>query len=141
MLYILRPRNKLSCTHLVRSVYSFVPQNIGGEKPYTMNVTFLGTSSGGGPTPNRNCSSLVCDFFEGSNLWMVDCAEGTTRQFALQPQRHSLPRIRINQINRLFVTHMHGAYCHFVACVSLTMTFSRPYNGDSDASAKYPSST
>ncbi|KAF9451213.1 hypothetical protein P691DRAFT_699774 [Macrolepiota fuliginosa MF-IS2] len=74
---------------------------------YPMGVTFLGTSSGGGPTENRNCSSLLCDFFEGSDLWMVDCAEGTSRQFALQPQRPGMPRVRIPQVTKLFVTHMH----------------------------------
>jgi len=62
-----------SSSHVVlrRSVYSSVPHviNTGVQKPLTMNVTFLGTSSGGGPTLNRNCSSLVCDFFEGNNLW------------------------------------------------------------------------
>jgi len=61
----------MSCARLVRSVYSSVPHVIdrGVQKPLAMNVTFLGTSSGGGPTLNRNCSSLVCDFFEGNNLW------------------------------------------------------------------------
>jgi len=60
-----------SCARLIRSVYSSVPHVIdtGVKKQLTMNVTFLGTSSGGGPTLNRNCSSLVCDFFEGNNLW------------------------------------------------------------------------
>ncbi|KXN87748.1 Zinc phosphodiesterase ELAC protein 1 [Leucoagaricus sp. SymC.cos] len=75
---------------------------------HTMSITFLGTSSGGGPTENRNCPSLVCDFFEGNNLWMVDCAEGTTRQFALQPNRPGVPRVKINQVTKLFVTHMHA---------------------------------
>lgn len=92
---------------------------------YPMSLTFLGTSSGGGPTENRNCSSLVCDFFEGNNLWsmfsfkpylfsflllplVVDCAEGTTRQFVLQPHRPGVLRARINQVSKIFVTHMHG---------------------------------
>ncbi|KAF9533350.1 beta-lactamase-like protein [Crepidotus variabilis] len=74
--------------------------------PSNMSVTFLGTSSGGGPTESRNCSSLVCDMASDS-LWMVDCAEGTTRQFALQP--HSLqPRLSIQKVNKIFITHMHA---------------------------------
>ena len=62
-----------SYARLIRSVYSSVPHIIdtGVKKQLTMNVTFLGTSSGGGPTLNRNCSSLVCDFFEGNNLWSL----------------------------------------------------------------------
>ena len=32
-------------------------------------VTFLGTSSGGGPTKTRNCSSLVVDMLGDETLW------------------------------------------------------------------------
>jgi len=32
-------------------------------------VTFLGTSSGGGPTKTRNCSSLVVDILGDGTLW------------------------------------------------------------------------
>ncbi|EKM82945.1 hypothetical protein AGABI1DRAFT_125422 [Agaricus bisporus var. burnettii JB137-S8] len=76
---------------------------------HPMSVSFLGTSSGGGPTENRNCSSLICDFLGGNNnLWMVDCAEGTTRQFALQPHRQNASRLKMSQVSKLFVTHMHA---------------------------------
>ncbi|KAF7777465.1 hypothetical protein Agabi119p4_3537 [Agaricus bisporus var. burnettii] len=76
---------------------------------HPMSVSFLGTSSGGGPTENRNCSSLICDFLGGNNnLWMVDCAEGTTRQFALQPNRQNASRLKMSQVSKLFVTHMHA---------------------------------
>lgn len=70
-------------------------------------VTFLGTSSGGGPTKTRNCSSLVVDVLGDGTLWMVDCAEGTTRQFELQPQ-HASYRLRRGRVNTIFVTHMHA---------------------------------
>ncbi|KAF8061466.1 hypothetical protein FPV67DRAFT_1703862 [Lyophyllum atratum] len=33
------------------------------------SVTFLGTSSGGGPSESRNCSSLVCNVVGDSSLW------------------------------------------------------------------------
>ncbi|KAF9476598.1 hypothetical protein BDN70DRAFT_839047 [Pholiota conissans] len=74
-----------------------------------MSVTFLGTSSGGGPSESRNCSSLVCDMLADQTLWsaiVVDCAEGTTRQFAMQPQ-FTKPFLRINKVSKIFVTHMH----------------------------------
>ena len=37
---------------------------------------------------------------------MVDCAEGTLRQFALQPYGKSY--LKSNKITKLFITHMHG---------------------------------
>ncbi|OCH86794.1 hypothetical protein OBBRIDRAFT_717417, partial [Obba rivulosa] len=70
-------------------------------------VTFLGTTSGGGPTETRNCSSLVVDALGDGSLWMVDCAEGTVRQFALQPW-HDARRLKMNRVDKIFITHMHG---------------------------------
>ncbi|KDQ33624.1 hypothetical protein PLEOSDRAFT_1080773 [Pleurotus ostreatus PC15] len=72
-----------------------------------MHVTFLGTASGGGPSDTRNCSSLVADIGKGS-LWMFDCAEGTLRQFSCQPHTNQ-PRVSVNKISKMFITHMHGA--------------------------------
>ncbi len=37
----------------------------------------------------------------------MDCAEGTTRQFALQPP-FLKPPLRLQNVNKIFVTHMHG---------------------------------
>ena len=34
-----------------------------------IRVTFLGTSSGGGPTKTRNCSSLIVDMLGDGTLW------------------------------------------------------------------------
>ncbi|KAF9652811.1 hypothetical protein BDM02DRAFT_3136795 [Thelephora ganbajun] len=74
--------------------------------PQDIMVTFLGTSSGGGPTKTRNCSSLIVDMLGDGTLWMVDCAEGTSRQFELQPPvGHKAKRGRVATI---FVTHMHA---------------------------------
>ncbi|GLB35292.1 putative beta-lactamase superfamily domain containing protein [Lyophyllum shimeji] len=69
-------------------------------------VTFLGTSSGGGPSESRNCSSLVCDVVGDGTLWMVDCAEGTNRQFAFQDR--SSTNLRSNKVTKMFITHMHA---------------------------------
>ncbi|KAH9971277.1 beta-lactamase-like protein [Russula compacta] len=76
-----------------------------------LNVTvddrhFLGTSSGGGPTDSRNCSSLVLDIVGDGSLWMIDVAEGTLRQFALQPPNAS-KTLKASHVNKIFVTHMH----------------------------------
>ena len=109
-----------------------------------ISVHFLGTTSGGGPTETRNCSSLVVDSFGGSGqLWsaypplvltsalafasavngvkgfligltfllcstVVDCAEGTVRQFEKQPSRPGQQRLRVGQVSKIFITHMHG---------------------------------
>ena len=36
-----------------------------------MTATFLGTSSGGGPTEPRNCSSLALDVVGDGSLWSI----------------------------------------------------------------------
>ncbi|KAJ7349458.1 beta-lactamase-like protein [Mycena albidolilacea] len=76
----------------------------------TMTITFLGTCSGGGPNESRNCSSLVIDGMDDRSLWMVDCAEGTTRQFAFQPS-DTPTWLKANTVNKMFITHMHADHC------------------------------
>lgn len=73
-----------------------------------MSVSFLGTSSGGGPSESRNCSSLVLDINGDGSLWMVDCGEGTLRQFALQPSRPNQRTLKASRITKIFITHMHA---------------------------------
>ncbi|KAJ9094959.1 hypothetical protein QFC21_005751 [Naganishia friedmannii] len=58
------------------------------------SVTFLGTSSGGGPIVSRNCSSLALNL-DGS-LW-----QGT--QLQLQQSK-----LKMGRITRIFITHMHA---------------------------------
>lgn len=41
------------------------------EMTRSMSVSFLGTSSGGGPTATRNCSSLVADVLADGSLWSM----------------------------------------------------------------------
>lgn len=73
-----------------------------------MNISFLGTSSGGGPSISRNCSSLVADVIGDGSLWMVDCAEGTVRQFQMQHRGQGDPVLKAFKVTKLFVTHMHA---------------------------------
>ncbi|KDQ11722.1 hypothetical protein BOTBODRAFT_35151 [Botryobasidium botryosum FD-172 SS1] len=70
--------------------------------PKFMSMTFLGTSSGGGPTLARACSS-ACLSLDGT-LWLVDCAEGTQ----MQMQR---ARLRLGRLNKIFITHLHVDHC------------------------------
>jgi hypothetical protein len=92
-----------------------------------MSAAFLGTSSGGGPSESRNCSSLVLDIVGDGSLWsthlspcaqvtidrltsdlqfiVVDGAEGTLRQFSLQPEGGK--PFQVAKVNKIFITHMH----------------------------------
>jgi len=89
--------------------------------PPMMSVTFLGTSSGGGPIDSRNCSSLVMDVLGDGTLWMVDCAEGTMRQFTQQPCRYGDKFYRrVAKINKIFITHMHAD--HTMGLITLLRT-------------------
>lgn len=65
-----------------------------------VQVTFLGTSSGV-PTRSRNVSGIVLKLPQRSELWLLDCGEGTQHQFLRSDLRPS-------QITRIFITHMHG---------------------------------
>ncbi len=65
-----------------------------------MQVTFLGTSSGV-PTRARNVSSVAIRIPQRSELWLLDCGEGTQHQFMKSA-------LRLSQLKRVFITHMHG---------------------------------
>lgn len=65
-----------------------------------MQITFLGTSSGV-PTRSRNVSSIALRLPQRAEIWLFDCGEGTQHQILRSD-------IRISQITRIFVTHMHG---------------------------------
>ena len=68
--------------------------------PQTVQVTFLGTSSGV-PTRARNVSAVALRLPQRSELWLFDCGEGTQHQFLRS-------ELRLSQLRRVFVTHMHG---------------------------------
>lgn len=38
---------------------------------------------------------------------VVDCAEGTLRQFSLQPPKDGRKTPKVSHVNKIFVTHMH----------------------------------
>jgi len=65
-----------------------------------LQVTFLGTSSGV-PSRSRNVSAVALRLPQRSELWLLDCGEGTQHQFMRS-------ELRVSQLRRIFITHMHG---------------------------------
>lgn len=65
-----------------------------------MQITFLGTSAGV-PTRARNVSSVALRLPQRAEVWLFDCGEATQHQLQRTP-------IRISQISRIFITHLHG---------------------------------
>lgn len=43
------------------------------DMSYVMSVTFLGTSSGGGPNDTRSCSSLALEIRGNGDIWRKYC--------------------------------------------------------------------
>ena len=66
-----------------------------------MEITFLGTGSGA-PSRIRNVSATAFQLTERGELWLVDCGEGTQHQVLRAPQ------VRLSQLSRVFITHLHG---------------------------------
>ncbi|MBD1999475.1 ribonuclease Z [Leptolyngbya sp. FACHB-541] len=69
-----------------------------------MQITFLGTSSGV-PTRSRNVSSIALRLPQRAETWLFDCGEGTQHQILRSD-------VKISQITRIFVTHMHGDHIY-----------------------------
>lgn len=69
-----------------------------------MEITFLGTSSGV-PTRSRNVSSVALRLPQRAEVWLFDCGEGTQHQLLRSD-------LKISQITRIFVTHMHGDHIY-----------------------------
>jgi ribonuclease Z len=65
-----------------------------------VQITFLGTSSGV-PTRSRNVSGVALRLPQRAEVWLFDCGEGTQHQILRS-------EIKISQIRRIFITHMHG---------------------------------
>lgn len=51
------------------------------------------------PSPNHNPSSTVVDFRD--NLFMIDCGEGTQKEFQRQ-------HLKFSRLSHIFLTHLHG---------------------------------
>jgi ribonuclease Z len=66
-----------------------------------VEMTFLGTGSGT-PSRSRNVSAIALNLTERGELWLVDCGEGTQHQALRTPQ------VRLSQLTRVFLTHLHG---------------------------------
>jgi ribonuclease Z len=69
-----------------------------------LQITFLGTSSGV-PTRSRNVSSIALRLPQRAEVWLFDCGEGTQHQILRSD-------VRISQITRIFITHMHGDHIY-----------------------------
>jgi ribonuclease Z len=67
---------------------------------YSMQITFLGTSSGV-PTRSRNVSSVAMRLPQRAEVWLFDCGEGTQHQLLRSD-------VKSSQISKIFITHMHG---------------------------------
>jgi ribonuclease Z len=66
-----------------------------------LQITFLGTSAGV-PTRARNVSCVALRLEQRGEVWLFDCGEGTQHQLLRAAD------LRISQITRIFITHMHG---------------------------------
>ena len=75
-------------------------------------IHFLGTCSGGGPIRSRNCSSLAVDF--GNEIWLFDAADGTLG-------RLDQSSLKIGNITRIFITHMHADHVLGLAAILKTI--------------------
>ncbi|MFY7953492.1 MAG: ribonuclease Z [Armatimonadaceae bacterium] len=69
-----------------------------------MELTFLGTGSGA-PTRARNVSAVALQLPQRSEWWLVDCGEATQHQI-LRCQH-----LRLSNLTRIFITHLHGDHC------------------------------
>ncbi|KAI0043316.1 hypothetical protein FA95DRAFT_1563439 [Auriscalpium vulgare] len=81
---------------------NFPKLSAGLGRPRDFRLTFLGTSGGGGPTPSRGCTATSLTTFS-DQTWLIDCAAGTLRQI-----RRVQPSIRLKNIKRIFITHLHS---------------------------------
>ncbi|MDQ2687690.1 MAG: ribonuclease Z, partial [Armatimonadota bacterium] len=66
-----------------------------------MKLTFLGTSAGS-PTRTRNVTSIALQWVQQGALWLFDCGERTQHQIL------RTPAVKVSQLERIFVTHLHG---------------------------------
>ncbi len=75
-----------------------------------MEIVFLGTS-GSMPSPKRNVPAIAIK--RGSEIILMDCGEGTQRQFMLS-------KLSFMQVSRILLSHFHGD--HFLGLPGMVMT-------------------
>jgi ribonuclease Z len=66
-----------------------------------VEITFLGTGSGA-PSRARNVSATALHLPQRGEWWLIDCGEGTQQQIL------RASHIRLSQLTRIFLTHLHG---------------------------------
>lgn len=66
---------------------------------FTLHTLGCGSAK---PTPRHNPSCTVLDIRE--RLFMIDCGEGAQKEMQRQ-------RLRMNRLNHIFLTHLHGDHC------------------------------
>ena len=66
-----------------------------------VEITFLGTGSGA-PSRARNVSATALHLPQRGEWWLIDCGEGTQHQIL------RASHIRLSQLTRIFLTHLHG---------------------------------
>ena len=91
--------------------------------------TFLGTGAGS-PSRTRNVSSLALRLPQRSEWWLFDCGEGTQHQLL------RMPHLRLSQLTRIFVTHLHGD--HFYGLPGLLASRGLALGGESNVTIHGP---
>jgi len=85
-----------------------------------LQITFLGTS-GGSPTLNRNVSSLALELNMHRSVnetWLFDCGEATQTRLMQS-------KLKITNVTKIFITHMHGDHIFGLPGVLCMMSNSR----------------
>lgn len=70
-----------------------------------MNLTFLGTSAGT-PSRTRSVSAVALQLPERGEWWLFDCGEATQHQIL------RCSHLRLSQLSRIFITHLHGDHLY-----------------------------
>ena len=77
---------------------------VSSHPPKTMNLLFLGTSSGV-PTKCRNVSGIALRESKGKGWYLIDCGEGTQHQVL-----HT--KLSFHSLKAILITHVHGDHCY-----------------------------
>jgi ribonuclease Z len=106
----------------------------GKLQPYIFQkLVFLGTNSGQ-PTPYRNVSSTCLSFGNGV-VWMFDCGEATQHQLLKTKE------ISTSNIEKIFITHLHGDHLYGLpGLISTISSMKNPANSPDEYSCSTPGS-